>query len=98
MYSKKYKFEKIEQFGGRRMWPCGISVYDGMEGRTCYPTYLKVGDRGWILYEREDEPGGWPHRLHTSVIQNVDYVIGDELRIIITTENTKLTLKEATDE
>lgn len=92
MYSKKYIFEKIEQFRGLN------NLYDGMEGRVCYPAYLKVGERGWILYEIEDENScwKWPHRLHTSLIQNVDYIIGDELRIVIETENTRLTLKEGT--
>ena len=81
MYSKKYRFEKIEQFNRPNY------IYLEMEGRVCYPAYLKVGERGWILYEREDE---WPHRLNTSPIQNVEYT--DDL-IVITTMNTRLTLK-----
>ena len=92
MYSKKYRFERIEHFRGLN------HTYDDMEGCICYPAYLKVGDRGWILYEREDEYPQWPHRLHTSIVMNVNYVIGDELRIVIETENTRLTLKEAMDE
>ena len=92
MYSKNYKFEKIEQFNRPNY------IYLEMEGRVCYPAYLKVGERGWILYEIEDEYPNYPHRLNTSPVQNVEYVIGDELRIVIVTENTRLTLKEATDE
>ena len=87
MYSKKYRIDKIEQFG--RYNP----IYEDMEGRVCYPAYLHVGERGCILYERDDEWVRLPHRLHTSIIQNVEYVIGDELEIVITTEHTKLTLK-----
>lgn len=86
MYSKKYRIDKIEQFRGLN------HTYDDMEGCVCYPAYLKEGERGWVLYEREDEPGGWPHRLHTSEIENVDYL--DWLgAIVITTRNTQLTLK-----
>ena len=91
MYSKKYKIEKIEQFGREN------PVYEGMEGAVCHPAYLRVGERGWILVEYETE---WftfiehPHRLHTSIIKNVDYVIGDKLSIVIDTEHTRLTLRE----
>lgn len=99
MYNKKFYFEKIEQFSGRHPWGGSNPAYDGMEGRICYPAYLNVGERGWILYEREDEPSCYPHRLHTSIIQDVKY---SAYRIIVTTENTRLTLKvherQGTDE
>lgn len=90
MYSKKYRLEKVEEFNGHN------PMYDNMEGCICYPAYLKAGKRGWLLYEvqLEDEWMAYPHRCHTSVIQNVDYIIGDELSIVITTQNTRLTLKE----
>ena len=86
MYNKKYRFAKIEQFG--RYNP----IYEDMEGRVCYPAYLKVGERGWLLYEREDEWDRVPHRLHLSIIKTVEilHTIGT---IIITTENTRLTLE-----
>lgn len=90
MYNKKYYFEKIEQFSGRYVWGSSNPVYDGMQGRVCYPAYLNLGERGWILYEREDEPGCYPHRLHTSIIQEVEYT---DDRIVVTTEHTRLTLK-----
>lgn len=87
MYNKKYRFEKIEEFNRHN------PIYEGMEGRICYPAYLKVGERGWILYEREDEPGCWPHRMHTSVIQNVEYAKDFKVsKIIVTTENTRYIL------
>ena len=82
MYNKKYRFAKIEQF--HRHNP----VYDDMEGCVCYPVYLKVGERGWVLYEEE-----WdyiPHRLQLSIIKNVECF---DDKIIITTENTRLTLE-----
>lgn len=90
MYSKKYRLEKIEEFGRHN------SLYEDIEGCVCYPAYLKVGERGWLLceYMRPDEWMAYPHRLHTSFIQNVDYVIGDVLSIVITTEHTRLTLRE----
>lgn len=97
MYNKKYRFDKIEEFNHYN------PIYEGMEGRICYPAYLNPGERGWILYE--NEVNDWmpvivPHRLHTSVIKNVEYIVGDELGIVITTENTRFTLKsiEGTDE
>ena len=84
MYSKKYRFEKIEQFNRPNY------IYLEMEGRVCYPAYLKVGERGWILYEREDGPGGWPHWLNTSPIKDVE-ILSDRT-LVITTQNTRLTL------
>lgn len=90
MYSKKYKIEKIEQFGREN------PVYEGMEGAVCHPAYLRVGERGWLLYEvkLEDEWITRFHRLQLSIIKNVDYVIGDKLSIVIDTEHTRLTLRE----
>lgn len=84
MYSKKYRFEKIEQFRGLN------HTYDDMEGRVCYPAYLKVGERGWILYEIEGEYPCWPHRLHTSPIKNVERL--RDCTLVITTENTRMIL------
>lgn len=86
MYNNKYRFEKIEEFNGHN------HIYDGMEGRICYPAYLKVGERGWLLYENEVDD--WmmrvvPHRLHTSIIKNVEYKYK---HLIVTTENTRFTL------
>jgi hypothetical protein len=89
MYSKKYILENVEEFGRHN------PIYDNAKGHICYPAYLKVGERGWLLYEvrLEDEWMAYPHRLYTSIIKNVDYVIGDDFRIVIDTEHTRLTLK-----
>lgn len=101
MYSKKYRLEEVEEFNGHN------PIYEDAKGCICYPAYLKVGERGWFLCEVDlskiqyyDYPysGAYPHRLHTSVIQDVDYIIGDELSIVVTTENTRLIFKEATDD
>ena len=91
MYSKKYRLEEVEEFNTPN------SIYKDIRGRICYPAYLKLGERGWILYERDDEWLGVPHRLHTSVIKDVDYVIGDVLEIVVTTENTRLIFKEVVE-
>lgn len=82
MYNKKYRIEKIEEFNRHN------SIYDGVEGRVAYPAYLNIGERGWFLYE-EDEYGFWVHRIHTSVIKDVEYTRGNQ--IIVTTQNTKFT-------
>lgn len=86
MYNKKYRIEKIEEFNGHN------PIYEDLEGCVCYPAYLNVGERGWVLceYKREDEWLAYPHRLHTSVIQDVVYTRGNS--IVVTTENTRLTL------
>ena len=90
MYSKKYRVEKIEQFGSPN------PIYENIEGCICYPAYLNVGERGWMLceYKREDEWLAYPHRLHTSVIKDVKYT---DDRIVITTEHTRLTLEVAAE-
>ena len=87
MYNNKHRFEKIEEFNHHN------PIYEGMEGRICYPAYLKVGERGWLLYENEVDdwmPVVVPHRLHTSIIKNVEVTRGNQ--IIVTTENTRFTL------
>lgn len=83
MYSKKYIIKKIEEL--RRHNP----LYDGIEGSTCYLAYLKVGERGWILYQKNDYD--WPHRIHTSVIQKVNYTRGNQ--VVVTTENAQFTFE-----
>lgn len=82
MYNKKYILEKIEEMNGHN------DIYDDVEGKTCYLAYLNVGERGWFLWEDND----WfstVHRIHTSVIKNVEYTRGNQ--IIVTTQNTKFT-------
>lgn len=81
MYNKKYRIEKIEEFRRHN------DLYDGVEGRVCYLAYLNVGERGWFLYESNDWIGC--HRIHTSIIKDVEYTRGNQ--IIVTTQNTKFT-------
>ena len=80
MYNKKYRLEKIEEFGKHN------SIYDDVEGNIAYPVYFNVGERGWFLWIEN----GWyeyAHRIHTSVIKDVEYTRGNQ--IIVTTQNTK---------
>ena len=83
MYSKKYILKKIEEFHRHN------HLYDDVEGRTCYLAYLKVGERGWILHQKNDYD--WPHRIHTSIIQKVDCTRSNQ--VIVTTENTRFTFE-----
>lgn len=81
MYSKKYRITSVEEIDGYNF------MHDGMEGKICYPAYLKVGERGWFLYDTED----WcnpVHRIHTSPIEDVKYT---DNQIIVKTENTVYT-------
>ena len=83
MYNKKYRIDKIEEMNRHN------PIYDDMEGCVCYPAYFNIGERGWFLYEADD----WftsAHRVHTSVIKNVEYT---DNKIFIETQNTKLTFK-----
>ena len=86
MYNKKYTLKSIQEYRRHN------SLYDGIEGSTFYLAYLKVGERGWILYQKNDYD--WPHRIHTSVVQAVKY---KENQVIVLTENTKFTF-EVVDE
>lgn len=89
MYNKKYCLEKIEEFNGHNY------IYDDVEGKTCYLAYLNVGERGWFLWE-DDDWFGMTHRIHTSVIKNIEYF--DDMQyvddyILVETQNTRLTFK-----
>lgn len=81
MYNKKYKLEKIEEFGRPNY------IYLEMRGCVCYLVYLNVGERGWFLYEANDWDS-YPHRVHTSTIKEVEYT---DNQVIVTTNNTRLT-------
>ena len=88
MYSKKYRLEEVEEFNGNN------PIYEDAKGCICYPAYLKVGERGWLLCETDHYSGAYPHRLHTSVIQDVAYTKDFKVSsIIVTTENTRLVFK-----
>lgn len=82
MYSKKYKLESVEEFNRHN------HLYDDILGSTCYLAYLKVGERGWILYEDEGRYSP-PHRVHTSIIKEINYTRDN--RVVVTTMNTRFT-------
>lgn len=84
MYSKKYIIEKIEEFGKHNY------VYDGVEGKICYPAYFNVGERGWFLWIDDDWIKEFAHRIHTSVIESVQYV---DDTIVVVTQNTRFTFR-----
>ena len=84
MYNKKYTLTKIEEINGHN------PLYDDMEGGVCYLAYLNPGERGWFLYE-EKYGSEVPHRVHTTVIKDVQYTRGN--RVIVTTQNTKFTFE-----
>ena len=81
MYNKKYRLDKVEEFNRHN------PIYDDAEGCTCYLAYLNVGERGWFLYEEND----WfstPHRIHTSIVKDVEY---NDNQVVVETQNTRLT-------
>ena len=83
MYNKKYIIEKIEESNGHN------SIYDGVEGRVAYPAYFNVGERGWFLWIEDEWFNEFAHRIHTSIVKDVEYTRGNQ--IIVTTQNTKFT-------
>ena len=82
MYNKKYRLESFEEFNEHN------PMYSTMLNGVCYLAYFNVGERGWFLY-LEDDSYGYPHRVHTSVVKDVQYTRGNQ--IVVTTQNTKLT-------
>lgn len=89
MYNKKYILEKIEEFNGHN------PIYEGVEGRIAYPTYFNVGERGWFLWVEDGWFKEFAHRIHTSLIQSVEYL---DDTIIVETENTRITFRLVGDE
>ena len=88
MYSRRYVIESIEEFGNHNR------IYDGVEGCICYPAYFKVGERGWFLYVEDLFFKEYAHRIHTSIIQSVEYTNDG---IIVVTENTKFVFRVKAD-
>ena len=84
MYNKKYIIEKIEEFNGHN------KIYDGVEGKTCYPAYLNVGERGWLLYVENFGVYEYGHKIHTSIVKSIIYT---DDKIILETMNTRITFK-----
>ena len=83
MYNKKYRIEKIEQFNHFN------PIYVDVEGSIAYPAYFNVGERGWFLWIEDFLIKEFAHRIHTSVINDVEYIHDNQ--IIVTTQNTKFT-------
>lgn len=84
MYNKKYRIEKIEEFNARN------PIYDGVEGRIAYPAYFNVGERGWFLWVEAGWFKEFAHRIHTSVIESIEYL---DDAIIVVTQNTRFTFR-----
>ena len=84
MYSKKYELVSFEEFNRHN------ALYDDILNSTCYLVYFNVGERGWFLYE-EKYGFSTPHRIHTSVVKDVEYTRGNQ--VIVTTQNTKFTFE-----
>lgn len=80
MYNKKYIIEEIEELNHHN------PIYEGVLGRIAYPAYFNVGERGWFLWIEDGWLREFAHRIHTSVIQRVEYVNDT---IIVKTENTR---------
>lgn len=85
MYNKKYILEKIEEFNGHN------PIYDDVEGRVAYPAYFNIGERGWFLWIEDVWLKEFAHKIHTSVIQSVEYL---DHRIIVETMNTRFVFVE----
>jgi hypothetical protein len=81
MYSKKYIIQEVKEFNGHN------PVYDEMKNAICYPAYLKIGERGLLLYDNH----GSIHKICTSVIRDVTY--GDCGYIVVITQNSAITFK-----
>lgn len=83
MYNKKYVLANIEEFHRYNL------LYEDIKGCTCYLAYFNPGERGWFLYE-EKYGSAFPHRVHTTVIEDVQYL---EDKVIVTSQNTRFTFE-----
>lgn len=84
MNNKKYVIDNIEEKYGRYN-----PTHEEVSGLVCYPAYLCIGERGWLLYE--ESYGYWPRVYHLSVVEKVTE---NENSVIIETKNSIYTLKE----
>lgn len=92
MYDKKYRVTSIVKTEKHNIiyeMDKYNPVHENLLNKICYPAYLKVGERGWLLYDTEEFFNPM-HRLHTSVIKHVKY---NNDKIVIETENTLYVLK-----
>lgn len=83
MFSTKYRLVEIAD--RKRYNP----LYEDAEGSICYLAYFKVGERGWFLYEAEDDFFAPAHRLHTSEVQSVELIEDDDGVVIKVNVQTK---------
>lgn len=88
MYNKKYRLEKIEEFNNYN------PIYEGVEGRIAHPAYFNIGERGWFLWIEEEWFMEYAHRIHTSIVKNVEYF---DDHIIVETQNTRFTFRLVKD-
>lgn len=79
MFNTKYRLVEIAD--RKRYNP----LYEDAEGSICYLAYFKVGERGWFLYEVEDDFFAPAHRMHTSEVQSVEFT--DNGGVIVKTKN-----------
>ena len=84
MYNKKYRLDEIEELGKQN------PIYEDMKGKICYLAYLSIGERGYFLYEDNDDWFDVPHRIQTSIIKDVEYV---DSQVVVVTQNTKYMFK-----
>ena len=80
MYDKQYRIENIQELTRHNY------LHKEVMNRICYPAYLKVGERGWLLWEDEFHM----QKLHTSIIEDLKY---EDDRIVITTRNSVYILR-----
>lgn len=92
-YNVKYRVVKIKNKNTRRY------IHDEIEGSVCYPAYLNIGERGWLLYciTNHEDVFSPVQKLHTSKIKCVIYS-DEEHSITIETKNTIYYLEVITNE
>lgn len=79
MFDAKYRLTEIAD--RKRYNP----LYEAAEGSVCYLAYFKTGERGWFLYEVDDDFLAPVHRMHTSEVQNVEFT--ENGGVIVKTKN-----------
>lgn len=77
MFDKKYLLENVTPKKNIK----GLIRTDIAES-ICYLAYFKRGERGWFLCELDE---GEPHRIHTSIVEKVEWNGTD---FTVETENT----------
>jgi len=61
-------------------------IHDIVQGSPAVILEARVGERAWFAYKlEEDEFHPW-HRVHTSLVENIEELVD---KIVLNTENTK---------